>query len=67
MQVNRRNGRNLRNDNNLVLTAEFFRSKNKITEFAAIEWNNLHQDLRNIVNRNKFKDAIKNMYLKNYV
>ena len=67
MQVNYYNGRNLRRNNNLIIAADFYLSKNKITEFSSIEWNKLPHDLRNIKNRNKFKDETKKMLLNSYV
>ena len=65
-RVNRDN-RNLRNNMNMRITTESFLRNNKISENAAVLWNDIPQDLKLIHRRDTFKNKMKDSYLTNYI
>ena len=51
---------------NLTLTAEAYRSLNKVVEQASIEWNHLNIEIKNTLNRDNFKNKVENQILSGY-
>lgn len=66
IQNNVDRNRNLRDNLTLRISATSYLAKNKITENAAIIWNDLPHDIRTIRNRDLFKEKVKNRYLNSY-
>ena len=58
--------RNLRNNLNLVVSAESYRPLNKVLEKASIDWNDLTQEIKNSKNRDTFKSKVENHIIRNY-
>lgn len=63
---NERNGRTLRNNNNLVITTNTFSVQNTVGENVAKLWNSLNMDNKEIKNRETFKCVIKNNFINSY-
>ena len=58
--------RNLRNHLDIQTTAEGHRKRNKILEQSAITWNSLDNNLKSIINRNKFKSSYEKVLIELY-
>lgn len=58
--------RNLRNNLNLQTSVNSYANKNKIIEHSSTIWNNLNYDLKQIKNRNTFKDRIQCSLIEQY-
>ena len=60
-------GRNLRNNMNLNTTVSFYSYNKKVTENAAIIWNEIPHNIKMIKSRKIFKDRLTKVYQEMYV
>ena len=57
IQRNLINGRNMRNNINLRISAASYSAQNKVSENASILWNDIPREIKNIANRENFKKS----------
>lgn len=62
-----RHERPLRNNLNLNITTESYLRYNKVSENVCVSWNSLPYELKKITTRSKFKESLKEYFLKTYI